>query len=193
MNRRNYSGTVLIALAVILFVVPAIFPVQPMLVHQTEDITTSPPDRLEQEGYEVIAYENLSERAQQLYVKTLENGGEYRVPLDRGAPEFDYLTPAERREAHENGNQSAIRGVAVERPENDDALPPADEPGIESSEGEHEADEGSDRQQVIARYDAMSTATEQPPLGAVPQLLRLAAVLLAVVALGVGGYLLSSK
>jgi hypothetical protein len=39
----------------------------------------------------------------------------------------------------------------------------------------------------------METRTEQPPLGALPQLLRLVAALLAVVSMGVGGYLLSSK
>ncbi|MFC7193496.1 hypothetical protein ACFQL4_00705 [Halosimplex aquaticum] len=49
------------------------------------------------------------------------------------------------------------------------------------------------RREQAMRYDAMETSTEQPPLGATPQLLRLAAVLFAVLSLGVGGYLFSSK
>ncbi|MEF8852584.1 MAG: hypothetical protein V5A44_00295 [Haloarculaceae archaeon] len=39
----------------------------------------------------------------------------------------------------------------------------------------------------------MQTRTERPPLGSSPQLLRLGAVVLAVISLGAGGYFLSSS
>lgn len=194
MDRRNQLGTALVVLAALLFVAPAVFPVPVMLVHDTQAVTSAPPDRLEREGYRVIAYENLSERGQELYVETLEHGGVYRVPLGRGAPEFEYPTPAERRQAYENGSRGARLQVVIERPESDESLPPADEPHRGPPEGEREEDgDTKQREPVSSRYDAIRTATERPPLGSTPQLLRLAAAALAVVALGTGGYLLSSK
>jgi len=193
MNRRNTVGTALVVLAVVLFTVPAFFPVQPMLTHDTGETAPAPPDELRQQGYEIVAYENLSERGQELYVTTLENDGEYRVAVGEGAAEFGYLTDSEVRASYENGTEP---GVVVERPADASALPPADErfygyPGGE--EEELNESQMEQRRQTIERYDAMSTRIEEPPLGATPQLIRLAAVLLAVLALGVGGYLLSSR
>lgn len=195
MNRRNTLGTALAVLAVVLFTVPAFFPVQPMLTHDTRDTASAPPEEMNAENYEIVAYENLSQRGQQLYVKTLENDGEYRVPLGEGAPEFSYLNATERRQAYQSGNRSAVRSLVIERPEDDGHLPPSDEryygPRPESNATDEE--EIEQRRQVTLRYDAMETSTEEPPLGATPQLIRLASVLLAVLSLGVGGYLLSSK
>ena len=39
MNRRNTLGTALVVLAVVLFVVPAVFPAQPVLIHDTDRTT----------------------------------------------------------------------------------------------------------------------------------------------------------
>ena len=195
MDRRNVVGTALVALAIVLFVVPALFPVQAVLVHDTRDRVEGSPSELRDEGHEVIAYENLSERGQELYVETLRNDGEYRVPKGEGAPEFDYLTDAERREAFRNDNESAVRSVVIERPEDDSDLPPADEFGVGPGDEEEEELSGDEqeRRETMRRYDAMRTTTEQPPLDSPPQLLRLGAALLAVISLGVGGYLLSSN
>jgi len=191
MNRRNTVGTALVVLAVVLFTVPAFFPVQPMLTHDTEDTAPAPPAELRQQGYEIVAYENLSERGQELYVTTLENDGEYRVSVGEGADDFGYPTDGEVRAMYDNGTEP---GVVIERPEDAESLPPSDERfyGYPSEEEVNES-QAEQRRQTIERYDAMSTRTEEPPLGATPQLIRLAAVLLAVLSLGVGGYLLSSK
>ncbi|PSQ03454.1 hypothetical protein BRC95_08995 [Halobacteriales archaeon QS_5_68_33] len=43
MNRRNTLGTALVVLAVVLFVVPAVFPAQPVLIHDTDRTTRDSP------------------------------------------------------------------------------------------------------------------------------------------------------
>lgn len=194
MERRNQLGTALVVLAAVLFVVPAFFPVQPVLAHETWGASTGGPEELRSEGYQIVAYEDLSDRGQELYVRTLENGGQYRVSQKNGAPEFYYPTQAERSEAFENDNVSSLQQVVIERPEDDGDLPPADEPrfGPAERDGEGNTSE-SERRQVASRYELLQTSTTQPPLGATPQLIRLAAALLAVLFLGVGGYLLSSR
>jgi len=195
MNRRNKLGTALVVLALVLFTVPAVFPVQSMLVHDTRDTVTAPPAELAENDHDIVTYENLSERGQELYVKTLQNDGEYRVPVDEGAPEFRYPNQTERRQAYQGGDPSLARPVVIERPEDDSELPEADERyfGPNPEEENVSDEEQEQRRETIQRYDAMETATEEPPLGATPQLLRLASVLFAVLSLGVGGYLLSSK
>ncbi|WP_415378696.1 hypothetical protein [Halosimplex sp. TS25] len=193
MNRRDTLGTVLAVLAVVLFTVPAFFPVQPMLVHETDEYMTGSPEELRQEGHEIIAYENLSARGQELYRQTLRNDGEYRVAVGEGASEFSYLNQTERRRAYENDNRSAVRAVVIERPEDDSDLPPPQVPRFLGDPGENASEEEQQRAEMARRYDAMDTSTEEPPLGATPQLIRLASVLFAVLSLGVGGYLLSSK
>lgn len=193
MSRRTTVGAVLVVLAAVLFTVPALFPVQSVLVHETREAATGPPEELREEGHKIVAYENLSERGQELYVTTLENDGEYSVPLGEGADDFEYLNDTERRQAYENDDPSAYEAVVVERPDDDDHLPPADEPNFGPQPGENAGEEERQRAEIVQRYDAMDTATEQPPLGATPQLTRLGSVLLAVLSLGLGGYLLSSK
>lgn len=192
MNRRNAVGAALSVLAVVLFTVPAFFPVQPMLTHYTGDTAPATPAELQERGYEIVAYENLSERGQELYVKTLERGGEYRVPVGEGAAAFDYPTDGEVRAMYQNGTEP---GIVIERPADDDSLPSADEHfyGFRGDEEDLNRSQREQRRETIERYDAMSTRTEEPPLGATPQLIRLAAVMLAVLSMGVGGYLLSSK
>lgn len=192
MDRRNQLGAALVALAAVLFVVPALFPVQPMLMHDTGVSVNAPPAELEEQGYAVVAYENMSDRGQELYRETLERGGEYTVPQGTGAPEFGYPTAEERRRAYENDTQTRPGAVVIERPADDGSLPPADERYFGPREEGEDVNE-SQRRETIMRYDVMNTQTGMPPLGATPQLLRLGAVLLAVVFLGAGGYLLSTK
>ena len=194
MNRRNTLGTALVVLAVVLFIGPAVFPVQPVLIHDTDRTTRDSPSELREQGIPVVAYENLSERGQEVYVAALE-GEDYRVGQDAGAPDFRYPTSAERREAFEADNVSGTGMVVIERPEDDSELPPPDERffGPREEEEAESEEELEERRQQVLRYDAMVTATDQPPLGSTRQLLRLGAVMLAVVSLGTGGYLLSSK
>jgi len=189
-SRRNKVGTALVGLAVVLFVVPAFFPVQAMLVHDTRASVPGEPELIREEGYEIVAYGNLSERGQELYGRTLENRGEYRIGQGEGASEFEYPTSAERRAAFENESRERSGRIAIKRPEDDAGLPQADERAF-GPPREDESEE--ERRERSLRYDAMDTRTEQPPLGAPSQLARLAAALLAVISLGVGGYLLSSK
>ena len=194
MNRRNTLGTALVVLAVVLFVGPAVFPVQPVLSHDTDRSTRDSPSELREQGIPVVAYENLSERGQEVYVAALE-GEDYRVGRDAGAPDFQYPTSAERREAFEADDMSGTGMVVIERPEDDSVLPPPDERffGPREEEEAESEEELEERRQQVLRYDAMMTGTGQPPLGSTRQLLRLGAVMLAVVSLGTGGYLLSSK
>lgn len=191
MNRRKQLGTALVVFAVVLFTLPALFPVQAVLTHDTGPVTFDSKEQLQEQGITIIAYENMTERGQELYVQTLEANGEYRVPVGEGASDFEYLTSEERMQAFE-GNQNQRPGaVVIERPEESD-LPRADEPFSEEHRDNDRAEDEQRRQQV-QRYDMMQTSTGPPPLGTIPQLLRLAAALLAVISLGVGGYLRSSN
>jgi len=191
---RNKVGAALIVLAVALFVVPALFPVQSVLTHDTRRTTNAPAEELRQEGVKVVAYENLTERGQELYAATLENGGEYSVPATEGARDFSYPNVSERRAAY--GDRAGPGGprpgvVVVERPV-DGSLPESDEHFFLDADEDFEGNETRLRRQAL-RHDMMQTRTEQPPLGSPPQLLRLGAVVLAVIFLGTGGYFLSSK
>lgn len=184
MNRRNKVGTALVGLAVLLLVLPALFPVQAVLVHDARPSTDASESQLEARGATVIDYGNLSERGQELYVKTLDSSSDYTVPAGEGAPEFNYTadvsTIQEEREFSSNV-------VVIDR-QGADGLPPANEYGQRARDGRT-----SDERREIQRYDMMVTREGQPPLGSTTQLLRLGSVLLAVVLLGVGGYLLSSR
>ncbi|MDS0474541.1 hypothetical protein [Natrinema sp. 1APR25-10V2] len=190
MDRRTTIGTALIALAIALFVVPSLFPVQAVLTHDTRAITFDGREKLEEEGVRIVPYENLSDRGQELYVRTLENDGMYRVSPGQGAPEFDYMTGAERSQTRREKPDTRPGYVAIERPENA-TLPTADEP----FDQEHQARDGGaeSHRKTVMRYDLMEVSRGPPPLGSTPQLLRLAASLLAVLSAGIGGYLISSR
>jgi hypothetical protein len=179
---RHTIGTALVVFGALLLVVPALFPVQSVLIHDTTPRTFDGPEEIAAEGIEIIHYENLSERGQELYVRTPEAGGEYTVAPGEGAPDFEYLTSNEQTEAFRESQNRRPGLVAIERPDDAD-LPQADEPFDRAAPGEDE------RRQQVQRYDLMGTATEPPGLGSVPQLLRLGAALLAILSLGVGGYL----
>lgn len=189
-------STVLVACGIALVVAPALFPIQPVLSHDTRRGTIDNRTELERQGFEIIAYENLSERGQELYVRTLTNGGEYRVPRGEGAPDFTYHTPGDPDTAESHRERRTRRGVVIERPAEAD-LPPADEP-LRAAEDRHEAAEErgtadgpsvEERRRQIARYDLMTTRTTRPPLTARSSLARLLSVVLGVLTLGVGGYL----
>lgn len=181
-------GAALVVLAVGLFIAPAFFPVQATLVHDTGAFTFDGPEQFEEEGITVIQYDNMSDRGQELYVRTLEKGGEYHVSPGQGASDFNYLTGNERQNALEANSDQRPRMIVIERPEDAD-LPPADEAFERSGrQGDGEDDQ---RRQQVQRYELMETATEPQSLGSVPQLLRLGAAVLAVLSLGLGGYLCS--
>jgi hypothetical protein len=202
----------LVALGIVMLVVPALVPVQPILFHETRAGTTANGTQLEANGVDVIAYENLSERGQELYVAALRNGGSYTVPQGSGASDFEYASAAADRG---DGSVRRFAGtIAIERPPDAD-LPPADEPvgaaererrrqqerertanesasGNESSVQENRTTPSiEEHRQQIARYDVMSTRTDSPPLTAGQNLVRLLASVVGVVAIGIGGYLSS--
>lgn len=198
MTRHTTLSGALVVLGIALLVTPALFPLQPVLYHDTRRGTMANESQIEQEPYEVVAYENLSERGQALYVRTLRADGEYRVGLDSGAPDFAYPTSAELAAADDYEARKELRGIVVERPPNAD-LPPADEP-FHIAENAHERGErretASNQTQAelrrqIARYDVMTTRTDKPPLTAPSSLLRLISALAGVLAIGTGGYLRS--
>lgn len=191
MNQHNQLGTAFVVLAVVLFVLPVLVPVGTVLTHDTTLQTFDSRADLESDGIEIIAYENMSERGQELYVTTLESGGEYRVSRGQGAPEFEYLTGQERRAAFEDNPDQRPGTVAIERPEDSD-LPRADEPFDQGPQATSRPEDDQRRQQV-QQYDLMQISAGPPPIGSAPQLLRLAAALLAVIALGTGGYLRMSR
>lgn len=189
MTRRNKVGTALVLLAIVLFVYPALFPVQPQLIHNTRTLGWGDAEELRTSGFEVIVYENLSDRGQVLYTRTIENDGQLYVPHGQGAPEFEYPTRTEGRRASRSGNESLPGLYAIDRPKSDPYLPHSQTCASPQSTSE-ETREDPDQARC---YDLMVTLKQQPPLGSPPQLLRLLASLIAVISLGIGGYLLSSK
>lgn len=204
MTHRNTLTAALVVAGIALLIVPALFPLQPMLYHDTSQGTLDDRTELEEQGYEVIAYENLSERGQALYVRTLKEGGRYGVSLEEGATDFAYPTPGELGDVENYRDRNALESIVIERPPEAD-LPAADEPlhaadhyrerqerrerteGGETEDGPSEAE----RRQQIERYDLMTTRTDQPPLTAPPSILRLLSAVVGVLAIGTGGYLRS--
>ncbi|MFB6165909.1 MAG: hypothetical protein ABEJ31_12185 [Haloarculaceae archaeon] len=192
----SLSGA-LVLVGIVLLVGPALLPVQPMLYHDTRLGQPGNASELRERGFEVVPYENLSERGQALYVATLEHGGEYAVPQGQGASDFAYPKPSDRRVERPRGRvdvEDRYRGIAIERPADDAGLPPADEPvrlaRRERPPGERGGENASveQRRREIARYDLLRTRTDLPPLSATPNVVRLLSVALGAVAIGAGGY-----
>jgi len=207
------AATVLLVLGVAALLVPALFPVQQVLYHETRAGTTSNGSELEAQGYTVIEYESLSERGQEIYVAALESEEEYTVPAGQGAPEFPYdgaddigeVTNREEFEARQR-----LTSVVIERPDDAD-LPPPHEP-VERIEAEQRRREEAaasgretatrseeaareqrleQRRQVVATYDLVTVRQGTPPATDSGILLRLGSVLFGAVGIGVGGYLRS--
>lgn len=196
-DRLDTVWTALLVVGVAALLLPAMFPVQQVLYHETRAGTTANGSQLEAQGYTVIAYENLSERGQEIYVAALRTGGEYTVPIGDGAAEFPYQRPDNYSEIRDYQRQRALTSVVIERPADAD-LPPPDEP-VDVVEYEAEEQAGSvnqtemeQRQRQTARYDLMTVRRGTPPLTDASNLLRLGAALFGVVAIGVGGYLRAS-
>ena len=187
----------LLVVGIALLIAPALFPIQPVLVHDTRQDSVENASRIREQGYTIVTYENMSERGQQLYVQTLRSGGEYSVPMGEGATEFSYPTSGELDEVEDYRDRIALQGIAIERPANND-LPPPDEP-IHAAEHVKEryernnltAPSEEEIRRQIGRYDLMTTRTASPPLEEPTSLARLVAAGLGVLALGIGGYLQS--
>lgn len=174
-DRRRAVGAGLLVLGVLSLVAPVFLPVGSELVHDTGPFTDENRAGLEERGVTVVAYESMSERGQELYREALLTDGRYSVPTGEGIPRLSYP----------DGDS---RLVAVERPADDEDLPPSDELGSVPTEGDLPEEE-RERRQTVQRYDLMELSTGTPPLDSLSQLLRLVAGLVAVVSLGAGGYL----
>lgn len=177
MHRRTQIAIVLALLAVPLLGMPAIAPVDPVLVHNTGDTTkANNTSTLQQYHYAVYDARNLSDRAREIYRAALQTEDAYRVPVGQGAPEFQYPT----REAVSNLSQTNITealrmsSVAIERSP-DDGLPPAEE-----AEG-------------ARRFETMSTYTADPEMGSGAYAHHILGLALGLVALVSAAYLVVAK
>jgi len=218
----DVAGTataVLLVVGVAALLVPALFPVQQVLYHDTGAGTMANGTELEAEGYTVIEYENLSERGQEIYVAALRSPDrEYTVPVGQGAPEFPYSAAADIGEVSSSAEfeeRQRRTSVVIERPDDAD-LPPPDEPvdriqpervqPEETTAGSRTASGGQEtatppgqsreqrleqRRQAIATYDLVAVRQGTPPATHSGTLLRLGSVVFGAVAIGTGGYLRS--
>lgn len=163
-------------LGVVLIAMPVIAPPAPVLEHDSGmSVRSTNASELAAQSYGIYHYENLSDRAQQIYRETLRNGGEHRVPLGEGASEFQYLD----REALNAYEDEPLGGTAetvvvIIRP-NDSSLPPADE-GLGQK-----------------RYDAMTTREIEPAVGSGAYVPQFAALLVGVNVLCLSSYLLVGR
>lgn len=196
MTRRTTLPAALATLGIVLLVAPALFPVQPVLYHDTSQSTTDNASQLREQDYRVVSYENLSARGRTLYVETLEADGRYFVPMGQGAADFDYPRLGQLSGEDDYREEQRLRRVVIERPEDDTHLPPADERLYRAEYlAENERRESSPNRtqeefrRQIARYDVMETRTDSPPLTATASLARLLSAVLGVLAVGSGGYL----
>ena len=197
MTQNTTLSNALLVVGIALLIAPALFPIQPVLVHDTRQGSMGNASQIREQGYTIIPYENMSERGQRLYVQTLRNDGEYSVPMGEGAPEFTYPTPGELGEVEDYRDRVALQGIAIERPA-DGTLPPPDEP-LRAAEHVKERYERNNQtapseketRRQIGRYDIMTTRTASPPLEEPTSLARLLAAAFGVLALGIGGYLRS--
>jgi hypothetical protein len=205
LTRRSKIGAVLVVLGIALLIVPSLASVQPVLYHETNTGATENETMLERQGYTVVEYEELSPRAQELYRTALRNDGHNTVRVGQGAEAFPYPSESELAEYEKYEQREIDSSIVIERPENAD-LPPADEPLRAAEYRARDETEGGETgetttpseaeieqlRQQIARYDVINTRTGEPPLGGTQHLLRMAALLVGVVAVGTGGYLLST-
>ena len=177
MHRRTQVAVALALLAIPLLGMPAILPVDPVLVHNTGDTTkANNTSALQQYHYGVYDASNLSERGREIYRNALQTEDAYRVPVGQGAPEFQYPT----REAVSNLSQTNITAalrmssVALVRSP-DDGLPPADE-----AEGARE-------------FETLSTYTAEPEMGSGAYVHHILGLALGMVALVSAAYLVVAK
>lgn len=186
MERRTRVGVALVLVGLLSFGLTLAFPVEPVRVHDTSGSMYANESTAEEMGYPVVAYENLSDRGQELYAKTLENGGTYRVPAGQGASDFAYPTDGEVRHAgaRVGSDQTSNVEVLIQRPADDGHLPPSDEvtrPGADMNES------------TQLRYDLLTARTTTPPIGSGAHAPRLLGLVLGILAPTAGGYLLVSR
>jgi len=204
------ASAVLLVVGITALLAPALFPVQQVLYHEAGAGTTANGSQLEAEGYTVVAYENLSERGQAIYVGALESPErEYTVPAGMGAPEFPYDGVSDPETAESYREYRRLTGLVIERPDDADLPPPAEPVGRLDHERERLAERatsqnatGSEnasrraraleqREQTIRTYDLVTVRRGPPSLTDPANLLRFGSVAVGTVALGVGGYLRS--
>jgi len=188
MNERKKYGILLVLIGIVLGGVTLAFPVEPVLVHDTRPTNNLNESLAEEFNIRVVEYENLSDRGQELYVKSLENGGLYRVPIGKEASDWSYPTVDEQRPPGRDApaNYTSNVDIIVERPENDSHLPPADEdPSLATNSPANES--------TVTRYDLMTTRTKKPPIGSGAHVPRVLGLVLGLSSLTAGGYLLVSK
>lgn len=218
MTRHTTLSSALLVLGVALLIAPILVPIQPVLYHDTDRGTMANRTMLEEQGYEIVSYENLSARGQELYVQSLRADGEYTVPLNEGASDFAYPTLSELGTLENYQDRNRLQTVVIERPLNTTSLPPPDEPleaaehrvrereqrketreeeahedkrASDGSAAENETRSGptvEELRQQIGRYDLMMTRTDLPPLTASLALLRLFSAVGGILAIGIGGY-----
>lgn len=160
-------GPAAIALGAVLLAAPFALPADSVRWHDTDPTIEDNVTLIESEGYDIVTYGALSSRGQELYVRTLENGGSHRVPVGDGAPEFTYPTESELDESNVTERLTA-GAVVVERPDGGTDLPPADEGAGHT------------------RYELLQTATREPPFTSPQRLARLAAFALGLLTFGYG-------
>jgi len=173
-----WKGIALVVVGVVLLLTPVLAPPANVLEHNTRSSMSQSENMMQQYNYGVYHYGNLSDRAQTLYVNTLENGGEYTVPVGEGAPEYQYPTQEELKQIGQEVKQGdaniseaqSMSSVAIIRP-NDSSLPPADE------------GDGS------KRVELMSTQERPPEMLSKAYAPHLIAVVIGTVLIGIGGYL----
>ena len=194
MTHKSILSTVLLVAGLVLLIAPTLVPIQPTLVHDTTRGTIGNASEISADGYEIVAYENLSDRGQELYVQTLRSGGTYSVPVGEGAPEFRYPTAGELGETESYQERNALQAVVIERPVASDLPPPDEDVAMAEQILEHNqrANESgvseAELRRQIGRYDLMTTRTARPPLQEPASLAHLGIAVLGVLAIGTGGY-----
>lgn len=150
MTRNTVVSAALLVLGVGLLVVPALVPIEPIRYHDSRAGTFANESELRAEGFEIVTYENLSDRGQELYVRTLRNGGEYTVALGKGAPDFAYPTDEELGDIEDYRERRTRESIVIERPADDAGLPPPDEQ-VEEAMDRYEREEERPRSEERPR------------------------------------------
>lgn len=160
MTRNTVALAALLVLGVGLLVVPALVPIQPIRYHDSRAGTFANESELRTEGYEIVAYENLSDRGQELYVRTLRNGGRYTVALGKGAPDFAYPTDEELGDIEDYRERRTRESIVIERPADDAGLPPPDEQVEEAMDRYEDERERHREEEEDEKEDKMTPAGE---------------------------------
>ena len=157
-------NSALVAVGVVLLLGPALFPVQPMLYHYPDAGTTENASEIRRAGYEIVAYENLSDRGQELYRRALQEES-LGVPLGEGAPDFEYPTSAELGATEDFDERRRLRSIVIERPPDADLPPPAEPVGMAEAIRERRQERREERAERRERAEQPPTTTGGTPSG----------------------------